>query len=588
MSRTIRPLLVVCALALLVPVAAQAQSTAPTALDGSPLNIWASPEGSIQVNVDGYTDSEFFPFNGSDPNTGLPAPSQTANDGFGVIVDPQTQPQFFGNYIGGGFPPPEAGPTLTPGDPATISTTWSVTDGSNPLLRITQLLSYQNGSRQFDATWTVQNISDTAHTLRANVGGDLAIRGSDTGIGQLLPGPPRFVGGLNPDVGAAGGFVEQTPWSNFEANQFSTIRSHASDPGVGLDGTIETESVDDGAGVQWDDHYNHGSELQPGETATYKLGWKFYDTLSLSPPESTPEVGDEQTLTARVFDESGNPLNHQTLVYTVAGTNPLAGQINTGNDGVAKIVYVGGQPGHDDVTVFVDTNGNGVREPNEQQSVAKVDWQGPPLPPPVIGQSAGVKPVSGKVKIKLPKGTSPITAKRLGLTGAATKFTTLKNAASIPMGSILDTSRGTVRLLTAGSKPSSQTGLSSYASGDFKSGLFRMTQSRRNPLTTLSMQGGKLKGCNTKIPKGGAARKRSRRLFGNAHGRYRTRGRHSSATVRGTKWSMTDTCSGTLTVVSRGSVTVRDFELRKNKIVRAGHRYFAKARVRKGGHRRLR
>ena len=44
-----------------------------------------------------------------------------------------------------------------------------------------------------------------------------------------------------------------------------------------------------------------------------------------------------------------------------------------------------------------------------------------------------------------------------------------------------------------------------------------------------------------------------------------------------TMWTMTDTCAGTLTAVSRGTVTVRDFRLRKNKTVKAGHHYFAKA-----------
>jgi ferric-dicitrate binding protein FerR (iron transport regulator) len=60
------------------------------------------------------------------------------------------------------------------------------------------------------------------------------------------------------------------------------------------------------------------------------------------------------------------------------------------------------------------------------------------------------------------------------------------------------------------------------------------------------------------------------------HGRFRTRGRHSTATVRGTKWSMTDTCAGTLTRVTQGSVTVRDLTLRKTKIVKAGHSYLAR------------
>jgi hypothetical protein len=96
------------------------------------------------------------------------------------------------------------------------------------------------------------------------------------------------------------------------------------------------------------------------------------------------------------------------------------------------------------------------------------------------------------------------------------------------------------------------------------------------------MTSGGLSSCSTAAPRGGsAARTRRRKLFGNARGRFRTRGRNSSATVKGTKWTMTDTCAGTLTVVSRGVVVVRDFTLRKNKTVKAGHRYFAKAPRRK-------
>jgi len=54
-------------------------------------------------------------------------------------------------------------------------------------------------------------------------------------------------------------------------------------------------------------------------------------------------------------------------------------------------------------------------------------------------------------------------------------------------------------------------------------------------------------------------------------------GRNSTATVRGTKWSMTDTCAGTTTKVTRGSVMVRDLTLKKNRLVKAGHSYFARA-----------
>jgi ferric-dicitrate binding protein FerR (iron transport regulator) len=61
------------------------------------------------------------------------------------------------------------------------------------------------------------------------------------------------------------------------------------------------------------------------------------------------------------------------------------------------------------------------------------------------------------------------------------------------------------------------------------------------------------------------------------HGHFRTRGRNSAATVRGTAFTMKDTCAGTLTSVSRGSLTVRDFTLRKNVTVKAHRRYLARA-----------
>jgi hypothetical protein len=46
--------------------------------------------------------------------------------------------------------------------------------------------------------------------------------------------------------------------------------------------------------------------------------------------------------------------------------------------------------------------------------------------------------------------------------------------------------------------------------------------------------------------------------------------------VRGTSFTMTDTCAGTLTQVKTGTVSVRDFVLRKTRTVKAGHSYFAR------------
>ena len=80
-----------------------------------------------------------------------------------------------------------------------------------------------------------------------------------------------------------------------------------------------------------------------------------------------------------------------------------------------------------------------------------------------------------------------------------------------------------------------------------------------------------------------ATKKRSkrvvRRLWGRGKGNFRTAGKRSTATVRGTWWLVEDRCDGTLTRVRQGRVDVRDLRLRKTIKLRAGKRflYLAKA-----------
>jgi hypothetical protein len=227
---------------------------------------------------------------------------------------------------------------------------------------------------------------------------------------------------------------------------------------------------------------------------------------------------------------------------------------------------------------------------------------GQPPPPPVLGRTFNVEPVSGKVFVSLPRGArlsarpkARAAASVPGLKGR--RFEGLKAARQIPIGSFLDTRRGRVRLTTARDTTSKR-----LQAGVFYSGVFQVLQSRRRKsrgLTELRLKGASFKRC-VRRPKGkrshsgqaaqtvGAAivhsarrrlsRRRIRRLRANARGRFRTRGRYSSATVRGTLWSTTDRCDGTLTHVTRGSVTVRDFRRRKNIVVRRGKSHLARAR----------
>jgi hypothetical protein len=153
-------------------------------------------------------------------------------------------------------------------------------------------------------------------------------------------------------------------------------------------------------------------------------------------------------------------------------------------------------------------------------------------------------------------------------------FVPLSEVRQIPVGSFLDTRRGAVRLQSARDRGGTR------QNGDFSRGLFQVLQSRGGGgLTDVVLKGANFSSCR-RADRGKRARAAAsirRRLRANARGRFRTRGRHSAATVRGTVWEVADRCDGTLTRVTRGKVAVRDFRRRKTVMVRAGKSYLARA-----------
>jgi streptogramin lyase len=199
-----------------------------------------------------------------------------------------------------------------------------------------------------------------------------------------------------------------------------------------------------------------------------------------------------------------------------------------------------------------------------------------PLPAPVLGRTVNVQVVKGTLLVALPAGKARASATVPGLKGKS--FVPVTSPRQIPVGSLLDTRKGTVRLTSArDSKGTRQT-------GDFSAGVFQVLQSRKKSqkgITELRLRGASFKACATKSKRARAAAKRRRsirRLRSNAKGRFRTRGRYSSATVRGTSWTTTDRCDGTLTKVTRGRVAVRDFRRRQSITLRAGKSYLARAK----------
>jgi len=107
------------------------------------------------------------------------------------------------------------------------------------------------------------------------------------------------------------------------------------------------------------------------------------------------------------------------------------------------------------------------------------------------------------------------------------------------------------------------------------------------PVLVLQLQGGQFGRICRASPKSKLAagarstavsikkKKPVRRLFGNGKGRFRTKGRYSAGTVRGTYWVTVDRCDGTLTHVYRGVVSVHDLVLHRYVRVAAGQSYLA-------------
>jgi hypothetical protein len=181
-----------------------------------------------------------------------------------------------------------------------------------------------------------------------------------------------------------------------------------------------------------------------------------------------------------------------------------------------------------------------------------------PATAPQLGQSVGVAEQAGNVLVRLP---------------GSPRAVALTDAASVPVGSVVDTRRGTVSLSSAVPGAGSQTGI-------FHGGLFQVRQPAgahgmtelvlRGPLPTCAPRGARAAAATKKVP--------PRVLWGSDdHGRFRTRGSNSVATVRGTEWYTADRCDGTLTRVTHGSVSVRDLRRQRTVVVGAGASYLARS-----------
>jgi hypothetical protein len=363
---------------------------------------------------------------------------------------------------------------------------------------------------------------------------------------------------------ANGGGIYHAASEDFAAVALSTISGNGADAGGGIyasgaplivaDATIAGNSARAGGGV-----------FKPAGVATFDSAivtatsggacggqLQINGTHNLTgdltcPFTSVTNTANADPLLGPLQDNGG-----QTNTRALAAGSPAIGAANpdpaqcTGADqrGIARP-----QQGTCDIGAFEYV-------PPTQPPPPSPPEEGQELPPPVAGRNVNALPKSGTVRIR-----------RRG----QKKFVKLTEGQQIPVGSTIDTLKGRVTLVVAADN------MGKTATSDFYGGIFKVLQTKgAKPITELLLTE------KLSCPKSGqasiAAKKRKRRLWGDGKGKFRTEGEFSSATVRGTKWLVQDSCGSTLTRVVRGKVAVRDFVKKKTVIVRKGKRYIARAK----------
>jgi hypothetical protein len=214
-----------------------------------------------------------------------------------------------------------------------------------------------------------------------------------------------------------------------------------------------------------------------------------------------------------------------------------------------------------------------------------------PPPPPVLGKTENVQPVSGLVLIKLPGSGAAADGEHNDALAKGHGFIPLTEARQLPAGSQVDARAGTLKVSAASAARNGKLQLATLGGAIF--GVSQKRSGVTKGLTTFALVEGDFPGAPTyagcpraagdTYTAGGAAHRPTNHTVlqtlkaTDNHGSFRTTGRYSAATVRGTLWTTSDRCDGTLTAVQRGTVSVFDTVTRKTVTVHAGHSFLAQS-----------
>jgi hypothetical protein len=416
-----RGILALClmAIGLLCASAANASADGSVTLPGAPLVVSQGTLGECQSSYPNVGSNFYEPSNTvgdcgfflAFPSAGAGQPAELKEKVFGF--NGSAGPKITGAVGGAEYtfveqqPAPSGSGTLA--NPYSEFTKFLVRYNSLNYALITDVTSYVSGEPQFTTTYTVENVtgkgSESAPPAKlyfhAIVAGDLYVANDDHGTGVFLGGPPKFIGGQNPNTGTLGGFTEATPaWDIFQEGYWdgpvpeeptipedtgiwNAVRVAAKSSGPVFNDTIDPNLMDNGAGVGWDNHLS--TPLEPGKTTSYSIVARSQvpTALGVQPVTQSHTVGQTGTVTVTATDNVGTPYAGRPLVYSIGGANPKTGSVTTNAAGVATISYVGTAAGLDTMQMFLDLNSNGSANTGEPSAAAQLIWT--PAPPTPTG-----------------------------------------------------------------------------------------------------------------------------------------------------------------------------------------------------------
>ena len=297
-------------------------------------------------------------------------------------------------------------------------------------------------------------------------------------------------------------------------------------------------------------------------------GLTVISDITASTAATGSHAGTARTVSARVVEDDAPQVGKTVSFRVLSGPHEgTAGTATTDATGTAVFSYTGTAPGTDAIEATYVATGGATQTSNR----LFVTWllapsPSPPSPPsPPVTETIPALPPA-------PPPDPPPPPEEPGTFNAQPKAGTvlldgevIRGTVELESGDVVDATNGTIEIVSDSGR------------AEFFDGAFKITQaSRDNAVTRLELVGGDFSGCAARRTASRRADdKPVRRLWGRGTGKFETKARYSSATVRGTEWLTEDLCTGSLTLAEEGTVVVYDFSLRRTRVLAAGAEYLA-------------